>query len=62
MRFSALVATSLVAYSPFVVSSPAILRPRADLRGFDLSQPQSADFWSCAKDAGYGKAVIRYVS
>jgi hypothetical protein len=34
----------------------------ADLRGFDVSQPQAGlnpNFWSCAFNAGYRKVVIR---
>ena len=33
-----------------------------DLRGFDVSQAQAPfnpNFWKCAHNAGYGKAVIR---
>ena len=31
----------------------------ADLRGFDISQPQSAEFWRCTFKEGYRKPVIR---
>jgi hypothetical protein len=31
----------------------------ADLKGFDISQPQSISFWSCMRNAGYNKVNIR---
>ena len=59
MYFSSLIVSVVAASSVLVAASPAELWPRSDLRGFDISQPQSAAFWSCAHNAGYGKAVIR---
>jgi hypothetical protein len=31
----------------------------ADLKGFDISQPQSTSFWTCMRNAGYNKVNIR---
>ncbi|MCJ1426042.1 hypothetical protein MMC29_003944 [Sticta canariensis] len=45
--------------SSLVAASPALLRPRSDLRGFDLSEPPASGFWACALNSGYEKAVIR---
>jgi hypothetical protein len=31
----------------------------ADLKGFDISQPQSSSFWSCMHSNGFNKVAIR---
>ena len=61
--YLAKLAVSLFALSTaFAAAVPAQIQKRADLRAFDVSQPQAgyrSDFWACAHSAGYGKAVIR---
>lgn len=59
MQFSTLFLSSLAMSSSLVAASPALLRPRSDLRGFDVSEPPSSGFWACALNSGYEKAVIR---
>ncbi len=46
----------------FVLVSLLASTVLGDLRGFDVSQAQAPfnnNFWKCAHNAGYGKAVIR---
>ena len=53
---------ALTAGSTLVAAVPHELVKRADLRAFDVSRAQSpyrSDFWVCAHNAGYSKAVIR---
>lgn len=59
MHFSALFLASLALCSGLVAASPALLRPRSDLRGFDISEPPPRGFLACALNAGYEKVVIR---
>ncbi|KAF2428810.1 hypothetical protein EJ08DRAFT_311398 [Tothia fuscella] len=44
--------TSLV----FIASAATVF---ADLKGFDISQAQSTSFWSCMRNNGYNKVLIR---
>ncbi|MCJ1360024.1 MAG: hypothetical protein MMC33_010027 [Icmadophila ericetorum] len=46
-------------YSPISLLLTYITFVLADRASFDISEPQSSGFWSCAKSSGYSKAVIR---
>lgn len=63
MYFNSIALTSILAATALGAAVPVDLVDRAgDLRGFDVSQaqaPSNPNFWKCAHDAGYGKAVIR---
>ena len=54
-----LLAVSIAASAALVSAIPTELVKRADLKGFDISAPQSSSFWSCTYKAGYRKPVIR---
>ena len=62
MLFQASLVLYLFAGSALTAALPHELVKRADLSAFDVSSaqaPYNSNFWVCAHNAGYGKAVIR---
>ena len=59
MYFLKTLAFSIAAGVALANAIPTELVKRADLKGFDISAPQSSSFWSCTYKAGYRKPVIR---
>ena len=62
MYFLPKVLLTLTAGSVLAAAVPHELVKRADLRAFDVSRAQApyrSDFWVCAHNAGYSKAIIR---
>ena len=59
MWFSSLLISSLAASSTLAFILPPHLTNKTEVRGFDISAPQTSTFWSCAKKSGYGRVAIR---
>ena len=59
MWFSSFLISSLAASSALAFILPPHLTNKTEVKGFDISAPQTPNFWSCVQKNGYGRVAIR---